>query len=298
MATPNKAQLLTDVQTLLKKRYKPKAENEKDHVRLTVLEAIVYAIAHENATRTRALEALGRFKSDFFDWNEVRVSTIDEVRLTLVPLANAEPRAQQVRRFLRQLFEKTYGFTLEALAKKPLKESLKVLAEYEAAESDYVLATVIQQSLGGHAIPIDSDCRRPLERLGVIDTDTEIAAVRSLIERAVSKTRGFEFRNLLEDLAHDTCVAGVPKCPDCELRKLCPFGIAQKDAVHQTAKLVKGKPAKPAAKTSAAKPSAPAPPEPIAESTPEPPPAKKVPSKSPKAEKDKEKDKGKPSPRS
>ena len=282
MATPSKAQLLTEVHNLLKKRYKPKAEKEKDHVRLTVLEAVVYAIAHEGSKRTAALEALGRFKSNFFDWNEVRVSTIEEVRATLGTIADAESRAQKVRRFLRQLFEKTYGFTLEALAKKPLKESMKVLAEYEAVESDFVLATVIQQSLGGHAIPIDADCRRPLERLGIIEADTEITAVRSLLERAVPKNRGFEFRDLLEDLAHDTCLAGQPRCADCELLQICPTGLAKKDEVAHPAKSGKTK-AEKAPKAAAAKPATPPQPEAAAEpSEPElsPPssPSKKAPS--------------------
>ena len=291
MATPSKAQLLTEVHNLLKKRYMPKGEKEKDHVRLTVLESVVYAIALEGSRRTAAMEALGRFKSNFFDWNEVRVSTIEEVRATLGTVTDAEPRAQKVRRFLRQLFEKTYGFTLEALAKKPLKESLKVLTEYEAVETDFVLATVIQQSLGGHAIPIDADCRRPLERLGVIDADTEITAVRSWLERAVPKNRGFEFRDLLEDLAHDTCLAGQPICPNCELRKLCPTGLAKKEETSHPSKADKGKAVK-TPKTAEPKHAAPIPAEPVASSAPEPAPApsrspdpappKKAPSKSTK----------------
>ena len=71
-----------------------------------------------------------------------------------------EERARRIRRFLRQLFNRTYGFNLDALAKKPLKEALKVLQTYEAFSSDYVTATVIQQALGGHAIPIDKDTHR------------------------------------------------------------------------------------------------------------------------------------------
>ena len=66
----------------------------------------------------------------------------------LAGLPDPEDRAYRIRRFLRQLFEKTYGFTLEPLTKKPLKESVKALQEYEAFASDYVLATVIQQALG------------------------------------------------------------------------------------------------------------------------------------------------------
>jgi adenine-specific DNA glycosylase len=81
---------------------------------------------------------------------------------------------------------------------------------------------VIQQSLGGLAIPVDDDTRRVLVRLGSTAPVTDIPTLRAMLDRAVSKNRGVEFLDLIEDLAHDTCVAGEPDCPRCELRKICP----------------------------------------------------------------------------
>ena len=220
MATQSKAQFLNDVYTHLKKRYKPKPE--RGGGRLMVLEAVIYGVCHENTTREQANQALSRFKDGFFDWNEVRVSSLREIQGALAGLSETEGRAHRIRRFLRQLFDRTYGFTLEALTKKPLKDALKALEEYEVLASDYVAATVIQQSLGGHAIPVDDDTRRVLVRLGITAPDTDIPTLRAMLERAVSKNRGVEFLDLIEDLAHDTCVAGEPDCPRCELRKICP----------------------------------------------------------------------------
>src|SRR4051794_14023122 len=183
MSTPSKAQLLNEVHALLKKRYKPKPDPSPG--RLSVLEGIVYGICHEGSTREQANQALSRFKDDFFDWNEVRVSSLEEIQGALAGLPDPEERATQIRRFLRQLFDRTYGFTLDMLSKKPLKESIKFLQEYEAFASDYVLATVIQQSLGGHAIPVDTPMHRALSRLGVAEADVDDATLRALLERAV-----------------------------------------------------------------------------------------------------------------
>ncbi len=49
-----------------------------------------------------------------------------------------------------------------------------------------------------------------------------------MLERAVPKNRGAEFADLIEELAHDTCVEGEPDCPRCELQKICPTGQDQK----------------------------------------------------------------------
>jgi endonuclease III len=233
MATQSKAQLLNEVHTLLKKRYKPKAD--RGNGRLSVLEAVIYGVCHEGTTREQANQALSRFKDGFFDWNEVRVSTVDEIQGALAGLPDPEGRAQKIRRFLRQLFERTYGFTLEALVKKSLKDAIKSIQEYEALESDYVLATVIQQALGGHAIPVDEPARRALGRLGIAEPDADNLAIRSQLERAVPKNRGTEFLDLIEELAHETCVEGIPDCPHCELRKICPTGLTRQDHGHAAA---------------------------------------------------------------
>jgi endonuclease III len=267
MATQSKTQLLTNVHSLLKRRYKPKADRSAD--RLTVLKAVVYGICHEDTTREQANQALSRFEDEFYDWNEVRVSSVEEIEEVLAGIPHADERAQRIRRFLRQLFNRTYGFSLDALAKKPLKEALKVLQTYEAFSSDYVTATVVQQALGGHAIPIDNATRRVLERLGL--SEPSVPALRSVLERAIPKNRGVEFLDLLENLATDTCVDGQPDCPRCELRKICTFALTHKSepqaaapsgrsgAARQSkdgAASLKGKTAapKPLKKTSAAKP--------------------------------------------
>jgi endonuclease-3 len=151
-------------------------------------------------------------------------------------MSDTEARAQRIRRFLRQLFERTYAFSLEAFTKKSLKDAIKALHDYEAFSSDYVVATVIQQALGGHAIPVDEPARRVLGRLGIADSDADNQALRGVLERAVPKNRGIEFIDLIEELAHDTCVEGEPDCARCDLRKICPTGMARQEQAVSAAK--------------------------------------------------------------
>lgn len=251
MGSTSKAQLLTDVYNLLRKRYKLGPRDET----LSVLEAVLYGICHEGATREQANQALSRFRDDFFDWNEVRVSSLPEIQGVLAGLPDREGKAHRLRRFLRQIFDKTYGFDLDGLAKKPLKEAAKALPEFEALTSDYVLATVIQQALGGHAIPVDEPMRRGLARLGVAEPDADAAALRATLERAVPKNRGAEFVDLMAELTHDTCVEGPPDCGRCDLAKICPTGIERlaeaRSAARAETKAAATKPARPAKSTPA-----------------------------------------------
>jgi endonuclease-3 len=237
MATTSKAQFLADVHSALKKHDKSEPSAEK----MTVLEAVVYGICHEGSTRDQANQALSRFKDGFFDWNEVRVSSLEEIEGVLAGMTDADGRAFRIRRFLRQLFEKTYGFNLDPLIKKPQKEAIKELEVYEALASDYVRATVIRLALGGHAIPVDEPIIRALRRLGIAEEGGDPLELRSTLERAVPKNRGQEFSDLVEDLAHDTCVEPEPDCPRCELRKLCPTALSRKAEAASAAKPAKGR---------------------------------------------------------
>lgn len=232
MATQNKAQFLSEIHGLLKSRYAP----EPSQPRLTILEAVVYGICHEGTTREQANQALSRFKDEFFDWNEVRVSTLEEIQEVLAGLPDAADRARRIRRFLRQLFEKTYGFSLDPLLKKPLKESVRALQDYEALRSDYVLATVISHALGGHAISLDQPMKRALDRLGFSEADADLPTLRATLERGIPKNRGHEFMDVMEDLTHDVCVEEHPICGRCALQTLCPFG---KDRGHQMTSVAK-----------------------------------------------------------
>ena len=230
MAASSKSQILDKIHPLLAKRYKLGPRETK----LSVLEAVLYGICHEGTTREQANQAINRFKDAFFDWNELRVSSVEEIQDALAGLPDPEGKAQRLRKFLRQLFFRTYTFELDHLGKKPLKESIKTLQGFEASNSDFVLATVVQQALGGHAIPVDEPIRRCLVRLGFADEATPPEAIRSALERAVPKAKGQEFADLLEELANDTCVAGEPNCPDCVLLKLCPTGQSRATSKAKT----------------------------------------------------------------
>ncbi len=233
MAAQSKTEFLNSVYNLLKKRYKLEPREE----RLNIVEAVLFGICHEGTTRENANQALSRFKDAYFDWNEVRVSPLHELQETLAGATRRNERAETLRRFLRQLFEKTYGFTLEGLSKKPLKEAVKVLQDYEAARSDFVVATVVQKALGGHAMPIDGRVRLALERLEVADTDVETTTLRASLERAIPKNRGQDFIDLMEDLCHDTCLETMPECGRCELRKICPTGHRRLAEDRQSSKV-------------------------------------------------------------
>jgi endonuclease III len=217
--TTNKQRLLNQFFLALKKWYDPGKE-----VGRPVLEQFIYGICREGATHEQADEAFCTLRERFFDWNEVRVSSARELEECFGELSEPDLRAQRLISFLQEVFETTFSFDLEPLHKKGLKQAAKQLSRYQAA-NDFVVSWVVQQSLGGHAIPLDSSTERVLRRLGLIDEDAaDPETVRASLEHLVPKARGPQFGDLLSAVADRVCWEESPNCAGCPLASECPAG--------------------------------------------------------------------------
>lgn len=186
-----------------------------------VLEQFIYAVCRQGATRAVADHAFRKLRENFFDWNEVRVSSVREIADALDELPHPEARAQKIIDFLQEVFELNFSFDLESLHKKGLKVAAKQLARYQAAD-DYNVPWVIQRSLGGHAMPVDEGTERTLRRLGLLDSETSDGeAVRSSLEHQIPKAKGPLFTDLISVLAAEFCHE-EPQCRNCPLSSQCP----------------------------------------------------------------------------
>jgi len=196
-----------------------------------VLEQFLYAICREGVNRELADRAYRNLREHYFDWNEVRVSSARELAESMDCLPDAENRGQRVIDFLQEVFETTFSFDLESLHKKGLKQAAKQLSRYQAA-NDYIVASVIQGSLGGHAIALDPASLRVLKRLGIIDTDTDdLEALRASLEHQVPKAKGPVFNDAVSAIAYEVCLEDEPRCSSCPLCAHCPTGQEAKHAV-------------------------------------------------------------------
>ena len=220
-SSSHKQQVFAQLQAALKTLY----PSDEAASKRPVLEEILYAICRESVTTSIADKVFNRFRKGYYDWNEVRVSTMQEVSEYLHGLPNPGSRAKRIVGLLQEVFEEGYSFDLNEIAKKGLKQAAKQLARYKAGVNDFAVAWVTQRSFGGHAIPIDAPALRVLQRLGVIESDVEdVETIRSGIEHHIPKAKGIEFTEGLSQFAHDICVETKPKCANCPMKDICPTG--------------------------------------------------------------------------
>jgi endonuclease III len=220
-AIMNKQELLAKVLKSLEKKLPPPVVLDPPRA---VLEELLYAVIREGTTSELADAVFKRFKGSFFDWNEVRVSTVPEITEALSGVPNASRKGQRIIELLQDVFELHYSFDLTDLDKKGLKQAAKQLGRFNGV-NDFSVAWVTQRSLAGHAIPLDEPTIRVLRRLNVLEEEVDdTEAVRGTVEHLVPKANDVAFTEHVTVLAETVCLE-KPKCGDCPLKADCPTGL-------------------------------------------------------------------------
>ena len=191
----NRSGLYTKIHKVLKKHYKPVAPN----MQLPLMQQLLYGCCLENAPAAAADKALAALESDYYDWNEVRVSTATELSESMHMLPDPLGAGNRTRQILQSIFETNYSFDIEQLKKENIGAAVKKLQKLKGA-TPFTVAYVTQMTLSGHSIPVGSGALESLYIVGVISEKEKNKYLVPGIERAIPKNRGIEFGSLLNQL--------------------------------------------------------------------------------------------------
>lgn len=198
MSVPNRSALINKTFSVLKKHYTPVLPPADR----PLLEHLLYACCLENAPYEAADEAFARLQQMFYDWNEIRVTTVTELAETMASLPDPSAAASRLKRCLQNVFETHYAFDIEFLNKMNLGKAEKELQKIDGA-TPFAVAYVVQVGLGGHAIPTSQGVIDALEVAGVISPAEAEQKRTPGLERAIPKAKGIEFASLLHQLGAD-----------------------------------------------------------------------------------------------
>ncbi len=268
MTVKNRAGLISNLQAALKKHFKPAPPAPGR----PLMEHVLYAALLEESPVDLADEAYAKCEQEFFDWNEVRVTSVTELAEVLAHLPAPMSTARRLKKCLQGLFETFYSFEIDHLKKENLG---KAVAKFETMNgvTPFVLASVVQHGLGGHAIPVNSAAMRIMLISGIVsDAEARSGKVPGL-ERAVPKNKAIDFSSQLhqagvalaadplDPIVHEVILAvdkdATLPTAESEARRKAARRSARKAAAAKAAAPKAAPPAKAAAgKSSAAKSSA------------------------------------------
>jgi endonuclease III len=169
----------------------------------TVLAHLIYAALLENTLFELADSAFTILENYFIDWNEIRVSTVNELADTFPMLPDPLAAGERVRRALQGVFEQTYMFDLEELRKKGknLCQAVEFLNSIPGC-TRFMIDYTTQVAFGGHVIPLDEASLRIFRLLDLTQVNKEGTRENVAgLERAIQKKSGLAFALQLHHFA-------------------------------------------------------------------------------------------------
>jgi hypothetical protein len=232
--TPDKSKILTRLLKVLKKEFGGLPKREQ----LPVLESMVFSACLENSSYEAADAAFGRLKGDFFDWNEVRVSTISELEPVFEGVHEPEWCAMRVRYLLYYVFDHQFSYDFDGIRKKSFDLAFKQVSKIKHL-TPFCRNYMLQKCLGTHVIPVDDKMVRTAIWLGLVPVGADEDSGAELLKGFIRKTDAPEVIWLLKSLSvskHGESV--LEMCPKGDHPEL-EFDIA--DAEERLKDLLSGR---------------------------------------------------------
>ena len=169
----------------LKREIGPLKETEKRDP----LTEMLLACLNEVVSASKAKTALNRLRSQFVDYNELRVARPEEV---IEALGKGFPKSREfmahLTALLQDVFVRQDTLELDELENMGKREAKAFLQELDHA-GDYVVARVMLNCLDGHAFPVNREMLTMLRGEGVVDPKADLAEVQGFLERHISATQ-------------------------------------------------------------------------------------------------------------
>lgn len=194
----DKAQACKKLTSILQKEYGKAVPKFKE----PVLETMLFAVCLEDNPWDAATKAFETLLKSYYDLNEIRVSSVSELERTLKDLKDADWKGLRIRSILRFVFESTYTFEYEKLAKLTVESAQKRLKKIEYL-SPFVVNFTLQQILGSHVITLDTSMHRAAIHLGIVPADSDIHEATEFLKSGVKKSESFAFTTVLRKFATD-----------------------------------------------------------------------------------------------
>ena len=190
---------------------------------LSLLEVGFYGVLVRKLTSAQATKSLAALKKLFPDWNELRVSQVQEFtgaiasKSAKVSLAVA----RDIKGYLQEIFQKNHGFDLEKYREDPV-EAAKFFADLPVTGA--ALAHVMLAEASNGEVPATLGIVRVLDRMGLVKRTSSIKKAQQSLAPLVPAARRLEFGAAIGSVAEEHCDGKKPTCWDCPLVGECPFG--------------------------------------------------------------------------
>jgi endonuclease III len=190
------------------------------------LDQLVATILSQNTNDANSGEAFRRLRAALPTWEAVRAAPLGRIERAIRVGGLAPTKARRIKKVL-DIIQRRHGrLSLEFLARMPLEEARRTLAELPGVGPKTV-GCVLMFGFNRPVLPVDTHVHRVSCRLGLIPPKTSAEAAHRLLQAQVPGPLVYSFHVLLIEHGRRTCHARRPECRGCVLADRCPAAIPE-----------------------------------------------------------------------
>ena len=186
------------------------------------LDELVLTILSQNTTAGNCRQAFASLRERFTSWDAVRTADEGEIARAIHCGGLSRIKAARIKTVLRQIHEEHGSLDLSWLHQQSSREAINWLLAFEGVGLK-TAACVLLFSLGRPVLPVDTHVHRVSGRLGLIGEKVSAEKAHELLQAIVPEERVYSFHINMVNHGRQVCLARVPKCGICALRKECDY---------------------------------------------------------------------------
>src|SRR2546423_1808038 len=183
------------------------------------IDELILTVLSQNTNDRNRDVAYARLRERFSTWADVRDAPVADVEEAIRPGGLAPTKAVRIQEILRAVGDDDLAWLEEA----PLGEAREYLVDLPGVGRK-TAACVLLFSYGRPDIPVDTHVYRVGTRLGLFRPGASFEEAHDELLRLADPEDAYEIHVLLIRHGRRLCTARAPRCGECPLLDLCPYG--------------------------------------------------------------------------
>jgi endonuclease-3 len=194
--------------------------NEPHHA---PLDELVLTVLSQNTNDRNRDVAYARLRARFPNWEAVAEAPVEEVEEAIRPGGISRVKSRRIKAMLGAIAHDIGTLDLEPLATAPREEAIEFLERLPGVGRK-TAACVLLFSFDRPELPVDTHVYRVASRLGLIQPGASFERAHDTLLALTDPADVFELHVNLIRHGRRLCTARSPRCGECPLLKLCPYG--------------------------------------------------------------------------
>ena len=184
---------------------------------------LVDTILSQNTSAANSDAGYRQLRRAFRSWNQVAQAPVGEVERCIRVSGLSNLKAPRIQAILRRIKSERGRIELQFLNDWKDDAAYAYLRAFPGVGPKTACCTLLF-AFGKALFPVDTHIHRIARRLGLVPAKATAEQTQDVVTPRVKPEHRYEAHVLLIEHGRKTCRAINPRCDDCVLLKMCPYG--------------------------------------------------------------------------